>query len=202
MSDDVNETIHQAAGGEEEARAPDHKRVAVYVAALALLLTLVHLGGSDADKEVVVANIQASDAFSFYEGKTVRQTEYQLAARALELTALSRTDLTPEQRAAIEREVADYRALAAHYESEPQTGDGRAELLARARGFQAERDEATRRGTYFDMAEGLLQLAIVLASVATAIGVGGLLWLSVACAAVGVLATINGYTLLVALPFL
>ncbi|HYG91637.1 MAG TPA: DUF4337 family protein [Azospirillum sp.] len=54
----------------------------------------------------------------------------------------------------------------------------------------------------FDAAEALLQLAIVLASVATVIGVAGLIWLSIACATAGVLSTINGFTLLVSLPFM
>ncbi|PWC34982.1 DUF4337 domain-containing protein [Azospirillum sp. TSO22-1] len=201
-AEEIHETIHEVAGEDAEAKAPNRKGMAVYISFLAAVLAIASLGGSNAAKQMVNSNIQASDTFAFYQGKAVRQTEYQLAARTLELSVLSRADLTPEQRADVEREIAGYRATATRYESDPKTGEGKKELLAKARAFEVDRDLAAKQDPYFDAAEALLQLAIVLASVATVIEVGGLVWLSVACALTGVLATINGYTLLVDLPFL
>lgn len=180
----------------------NNRTMAIYIALLAAVLAIASLGGSNAAKEMVNSNIQASDTFAFYQGKTVRQTEYSLAARALELSLLSRPDLTPEQRAEVEQEIARQRATAARYESEPQTGEGKKELLAKARRYEEARDHAAAQDPYFDAAEALLQLAIVLASVATIVGVRGLVWLSAACAIGGALATVNGFTLLVNLPFL
>lgn len=200
--DEIREKIHEAAGDAHTTEPPSRKGMAVYIAGLAAILAITSVGGSNAAKQMVNANIQASDAFAFYQDKSVRQTEYQLAARRLELEVLSRPDLTPEQRAEVDRDVASYRATAGRYESEPQTGEGKAELLAKARRFEAERDRAAAQDPYFDAAEALLQLAIVLASVSTVIGVRGLAWLSVACAAVGVLSTLNGFTVLVNIPFL
>lgn len=201
-AEEIHETIHDAAGDEAEAKAPNRKGVAVYIAILAAVLAIASLGGSNAAKQMVNANVQASDTFAFYQGKAVRQTEYQLAARMLELSVLPRPDLTAEQRADIEREIATYRATITRYESDPQSGEGKKELLAKARALEADRDLAARQDPYFDAAEALLQLAIVLASVATVIEVSGLLWLSAVCAAAGLLATVNGFTLLVEVPFL
>ncbi|WP_448188527.1 DUF4337 domain-containing protein [Azospirillum sp. sgz301742] len=201
-ADEVCEKIRESAGSESAEEAPNRKGMAVYISFLAAVLAITSVGGSNAAKQMVNSNIQASDTFSFYQGKAVRQTEYQLAARTLELSVLSRPDLTPEQRADVEQEVARYRATVARYESEPQTGEGKKELLAKARRFEDERDRAATQDPYFDAAEALLQLAIVLASVSTVIGVAGLVWLSVACAAVGVLSTINGFVLFVNVPFM
>lgn len=200
--DEIKEKIQEAAKEERDAERAERKGVAIYISVLAALLAITSVGGSNAAKQMVNANIEASDVFSFYQGKVLRQTQYQQAARALELSVLSRSDLTPEQRADVEREVASYRQTVARYESDPQSGEGKKELLAKAKAKEAERDYAARQDPYFDAAEALLQLAIVLASVSTVIGVSGLLWLSGACAVTGFLAMINGFTLIVNLPFL
>jgi len=185
----------------KEAAESTGKATALYVAALAAALAIASLGGSNAAKEMMNANIEATDTFAFYQGKAARQTQYQLTARSLELSVLSRHDLTPEQRAEAEKEVAKYRATAARYDSEPDTGEGKKELLEKARRLEAARDHAAKQDPYFDIAEAALQLAIVLASMATVVGVTALLWLSGVFAAAGVLATVNGFLLLVELPF-
>ncbi|MCW2246772.1 hypothetical protein M2352_002363 [Azospirillum fermentarium] len=200
--DEIKEKIQEAAKEERDAERSERKGIAIYISVLAALLAITSVGGSNAAKQMVNANIEASDVFSFYQGKVLRQTQYQQAARALELSVLSRTDLTPDQRADVEREVASYRQTVARYESDPQSGEGKKELLAKAKAKEAERDYAARQDPYFDAAEALLQLAIVLASVSTVIGVSGLLWLSGACAVTGFLAMVNGFTLIVSLPFL
>lgn len=200
--DEIKEKIQEAAKEERDAERAERKGVAIYISVLAALLAITSVGGSNAAKQMVNSNIEASDVFSFYQGKVLRQTQYQQAARALELSVLSRTDLTPELRADVEREIAGYRQTVARYESDPQSGEGKKELLAKAKAKEAERDYAARQDPYFDAAEALLQLAIVLASVSTVIGVSGLLWLSGACAVTGFLAMVNGFTLIVNLPFL
>ena len=60
----------------------------------------------------------------------------------------------------------DYRKTIARYETEPETREGKKELLARARDHEKQRDHALKQDPYFDYAEALLQIAIVLISVA------------------------------------
>ena len=50
--------------------------------------------------------------------------------------------------------------------SDGERGEGLDELFAKGRRLEAQRDEARRRGPYFDYGQALLQIAIVLASVA------------------------------------
>ena len=73
-------------------------------------------------------------------------------------------------------------------------------MLTRAREHEAGRDRALKQDPYFDYAEALLQIAIVLISVSI---VAGQVWLSFfggALGAIGALLMVNGYLLLVATP--
>ncbi len=90
------------------------------------------------------------------------------------------------------------------YELEPESREGKKELLERARQHEEQRDRALKQDPYFDYAEALLQIAIVLISVAI---VANLLWLSYlggALGLVGMLLSLNGFLLLVEIrrPFL
>jgi Domain of unknown function (DUF4337) len=51
------------------------------------------------------------------------------------------------------------------HESEPETGEGKKELLLKAKEHEKRRNKALLRDPWFDNAEGLLQISIVLASV-------------------------------------
>ena len=47
-----------------------------------MLLAIAALGGAEATKEMLNANIHASDTYAFYQAKNIRQTLYQTSARA------------------------------------------------------------------------------------------------------------------------
>ena len=70
----------------------------------------------------------------------------------------------------------------------------------RAREHEKQRDHALKQDPYFDYAEALLQIAIVLISVAI---MADLVWLSFiggALGIIGALLTLNGFLLLVEIP--
>ena len=98
-----------------------------------MCLAITGLGGSNAAKEAFNNNILASNFFSFFQAKNIRQTSYQLAADELELTVLSNPALPAETRKAIQAKVDAYKKTVARYESEPDTREGKKELLERAR---------------------------------------------------------------------
>jgi hypothetical protein len=75
-------------------------------------------------------------------------------------------------------------------------------LFVKGKALEVERDIALRKDPYFDWSQALLQIAIVLASVHLIIGNMMLLGLSGGLGALGVLLMLNGFTLLVPLPFL
>jgi hypothetical protein len=185
-------------------REHDHfkRNAAVVIAVFAMLLAITGLGGQNATKDALNSNIEASNLFNFFQAKNMRQTAYAIAADELELAWTNDAQLSAEAKTALRRKVDDYRKTVARYESEPETGEGKKELMAKAKDAEKKRDHALKQDPYFDYAEALLQIAIVLISVAI---VAEQIWLSyigAAVGAIGALLMINGFVLLVQLPFL
>ncbi|MCA1910283.1 MAG: DUF4337 domain-containing protein [Magnetospirillum sp.] len=192
--DEIKEKI------EEAATENGNTFVALWVSFLAMLMAITSLGGNNAGKDMLNANIEASNLFAFYQAKTIRQTVIRTAADDMDLLAAADPTLVPEMRTRIKEQVAKYRATVERYDTEP--GEGRKELLARAKELEAQRDLAASRDPYFDYAEALLQIAVVLASVSLITGVAILRWFSIGLGVIGGVLSINGFLLLFHLPFL
>ena len=187
----------------EETRAADERfrrRAGLAIGVLAMLLAVASLGGDNATKETTNSNIQASDTWAFYQAKTIRQTGVQLAADQLEVLLASQPGLSPEARAEVQRRLEGYRATAARYESEPETGEGKRELQARAQAFEARRDRAQRQDPNFDYSQALFQIAIVLGSVSILTATRPLLWLGLGLGTLATLLLLNGFFLVADLP--
>ena len=122
---------------------------------------------------------------------------------------LAAPGLSEQTRAQLNRRLADYRSTIARYEDEPDAraptdpmrGEGKKQLRAQAESFEALRERASQQDSSFDMAEVLLQLALVLGSVAILAISRPTLILSALLGLGGALLTINGFLLIVALPF-
>jgi Domain of unknown function (DUF4337) len=177
------------------------KLTAIFVGVVAMLLAIASLGGSHATKMLLSANIHASDTYSFYQAKTIRQTVYQVSADQLETQLAAQPGMSEPAKAKAEDVIKRYRATVARYDSEPATGDGKKELLAKAKEWEHKREHAAEQDPNFEYSEALFQIAIVLGSVSIVAASRPLLMLSGALAGVGSLLMINGYFLLVHLPF-
>ena len=178
------------------------QRAAIFISFLAMLLAITGLGGQNANKETLNNNIQAANAFNFYQAKNIRQTSLMLAADEIELAWAVTPGLSDEARAALARKLETYKANIARYESEPSTGEGKKELMARARAHEEARDRAIKQDPYFDYAEALLQIAIVLISVSLVAEIIWLAFLGGGLGLLGGLLMINGFTLWVEAPWL
>jgi Domain of unknown function (DUF4337) len=175
---------------------PFKTRCALLISVLALFLAVASLGGSNAGKDAMMHNILASNAYNFFQAKNVRQTAYKIAADDLE-GQLKAAAIEPDRKAFMEKKLADYRKLIERYESEPDTKEGKKELLLTAREHDLARDTAVRQDPWFDYAEALLQIGIVLASVAIITLRKSLALAAGALGLVGMLFTVNGFLLLV-----
>jgi hypothetical protein len=184
-----------------EADATFRKFTGIYLGIVAMLLAITALGGSNATKTMLNSNIQASDIYSYYQAKNIRQTVYQLAAEQLDSELLALPEMPTAARTKIEDRIKRYRERVERYESDPSTGEGKKELLAKAKEFEAARERAAERDPNFDFAEALFQIAIVLGSVSIVAASRPLVHLSGILAIAGSLLMVNGYFLLVHLPF-
>jgi hypothetical protein len=167
-----------------EHHGASNKQIALLISVLALLLAISETLGKAAQTTTLSQNIEASNLWAFFQGKTVRRTVVQSHARELEIMMPSFTD--PKQRDAAEAMVKRWKEEAARYDSEPETNEGRKELAARAKKAEKKRDDAAAAHHHYEVASAALQIAIVLASATIITGIAMLTWFSAGLGIVGV----------------
>jgi hypothetical protein len=168
---------------------PSNKKVALLISVLAVVLAFSETLGKGAQTSGLSYNIEASNLWAFYQAKTIRQTTLRTAAEAAELD-LARGGANKE---ALAKKIADWKSTVARYESEPETGEGRKELMARAKAAEVRRDRALAAYHQYEVASALVQIAIVLASAHIITGVAALLWISGALGLGGIAFCLIGF---------
>jgi hypothetical protein len=172
------------------------RRVALVTAVYAVVLAIASLGGNNAMKEMLVAQQEASNQWSYYEAKVIRAHRNRGNKLVVE-TQLAE----PSALRGAERE--KYEALMRKFaEEEKRMNLDKKEIEPKARAYEAERDRNQAKDPYFDYAEVLLQIAIVCASVSILSTSRPMFWFSSALAVLGALSTLNGFLLLFRLPLL
>src|SRR6266705_2123008 len=130
---------------------PANKKVALFIAVLALVLAFAETLGKGAQTSALANHIEASNLWAFFQAKTIRQTTVRTAAEEMEAQFGQRA---PE---AVKKQVEAWKKTAERYQSEPETNEGRKELMARAKEMETNRDRARfgpdhhrRRGAALD----------------------------------------------------
>jgi predicted secreted protein len=198
---EIPEPVHEHIERAHHVHGDGFRRLAaIYLGIVAMLLAISALGGGKATKDMLNANIRASDAYAFAQAKYLRQTAYELAADQLEEAVAAQPAMPDAAKTAMTASVERYRTAAAHYASDPASGEGRKELLERAKHWDEERDHASARDPNFEFSSALFQIAIVLGSVAIVATSRALLGLSAVLTVCATALAINGFFLLVHLP--
>ena len=180
---------------EESGRRHRDRLIAVYIGVLAVLLAISGVGSGNAMKDATAHNIEASNTWAFFQAKNIRRQELRLQMAEFEVMLAAQPGLPEAARKLIDDKIAAYKRDEARLSSEPDTGEGLKELLVKGKALEKERDTAMLRDPYFDYGQALLQIAIVLASVAIIAGGNSLLVLSVFLGALGTASTLNGFFL-------
>jgi len=132
---------------EREAQIKD--KAGWLITVLAALLAINTYISSGNSSKVLNNTISANNTWAFYQAKSVKQT----------LTEMARDD-------AIDRKQFDkaekLTAKIDRYESDPTTGEGKKELMAKAKGLEAERDQIRKSSPWLTFAGSTFQIAIVL----------------------------------------
>lgn len=165
-----------------------NKKIALLVAILAALLAISEMGGKSSQTNALASHIDASNTWSFFQAKTIRQTTLRTAAEEAEATY---KDGAPGMPPALKAQTERWRQTAQRYETEPETGEGRKELMARAKSKEEQRDRLLAAYHMFEYGSASFQLAIVLAGAAALTSVAWLTFISMGLGVVGL-----GFTLL------
>ena len=134
---------------EREAQIKDKAGLVIVVMALFLAANTYIANGFSSTAQTKL--LQASNTYGFYQSKSIKQT-------------LAEGQLEEAKKGTDKERIAKLEAKIARYESEPETGEGKKELLEKARAQEAAREEARAHGPWLTFSGMLFQLAIVLLS--------------------------------------
>ena len=134
---------------EREAQIKDKAGLVIVVMALFLAANTYLSNGFSSSAQTNL--LKATDTYGFYQAKSIKQS---IAEGQLE-DAKNKNDKARAEK---------LEAKIARYESEPATGEGKKELLAKAKQLDAAREEARAHGPWLTFSGMLFQLAIVLLS--------------------------------------
>jgi hypothetical protein len=172
------------------------RRVALTTAIFAVILAISSLGGNNAMKDLILAQQQASDQWAYYQAKAGREHFYRGQKMRLELDLMEKETMKPETRQRYESLLKQMATQEERYAKE------RLDIEKEARKLENLRDIARSKDPYFDYAEVLLQIAIVMATVSILSQSRPIFGVSLTAAVIGALFCLNGFFLLVNLPFL
>jgi Domain of unknown function (DUF4337) len=185
---DVNEHMEHAEHAEHAAGF--NKKIALLIAILALFLSFSETLGKSAQTEAIDANVKSTDLWAFFQAKTIRRQQVQTTGAALKLLAPAVAD--PQAKAAIDKQIDDWDKLAATFDSDPKSREGRKELTERARAAEETRDLAMDRYHHYELASAAFQIGIVLASATVITGMLALSWCAGGLGVIGIVLVLFG----------
>jgi hypothetical protein len=162
---------------EREAKLKD--KAGMVISVFALLLAVNAWYGGNLSSLTLGNTIKANNVWAFYQAKSIKQT---LAEQSLD-DATFRKDTA---------KMAMLQAKIDRYESDPKSGEGKKELMEKARVLEAERDEAKKRSPWIGYASTMYQLSIVVLSASILAVSIGMFWGSFFVAGLGILLSAQG----------
>ena len=166
-----------APGSRSEREAKIKDKAGMVINVFALLLAVNAWYGGKLSSTVLNNTIKANDTYSFYQAKSIKQ-------------ALAEQNLYEAQHNGDKARAADMAAKIDRYENEP--GEGKKDLMAKAKALEAERDDARKRSPWIGYASTAYQMAIVVLSASILAVSMYLFWASFAVAGFGLLLSLNG----------
>jgi hypothetical protein len=162
---------------EREAKLKD--KAGMVISVFALLLAVNSWYGGTLSSKTLNNTISANNIWAFYQAKSIKQT---LAEQSLD-DAVYRKDTAKAEK---------LQAKIDRYESDPKTGEGKKELMEKARKLEAERDEAKKRSPWIGYASTMYQLSIVVLSASILAVSMAMFWGSFVVAGIGLLLSSQG----------
>ncbi|MBS0356589.1 MAG: DUF4337 domain-containing protein [Proteobacteria bacterium] len=170
----------------EEKKEPWLNGMSLATVVLAVCATLSTFKGGSFSTQGVVNQALASDQWAFYQSKSTKQHLFEMQVEQFRLQAMA---LPPDNPAvpAYQQKIAEYQKEIERYKQEKK------DIEAKARSFEALRDEAKLHGRPFGLAVIFLQVAILLNSVAGLVKAKRVWWTAIPIGLVGVALFADGF---------
>jgi hypothetical protein len=120
--------------------------IITFLAAFLAITSLLDGGNSS---QILDNTIEANNVWSFYQAKSIKQS-------------LAEITYDNAVRNGDKRKAEIMKAKIERYESEPSSGEGKKELMAKARAIEAERAVAKLRSPWYTYSNAFYQIAIVI----------------------------------------
>jgi hypothetical protein len=124
-------------------------KAALIISLFAAIYSVDAFIGSQISSRILNNTVHVNDVWNFYQAKAIKQmiTEYSkdIAIRDKDTAKIE-----------------SMQALIDRYESDPKSGEGKKELLAKAKGIEAEIEHLKRQSPWIGLAGSIMQIAIVL----------------------------------------
>lgn len=191
---------HELIEQTEEAKHKSRNWTALAISIMAMVLAINNVGGSNASKEATRHNIEASNYYAFYQAKSIKEHQLKVAAEQLSdfsglLLGSKAGSKEDAVLATLNSRVVEYANEINRYESDEKSGEGKRRLLEKAKEHEAERDHALKQDPWFDYAEGILQIGIVLLSISILASLPALAFVGGGLGVIGVACMLNGFFL-------
>ena len=169
----MSEVTKPLSRSEREAHIKD--RAGWVITVLAALLAINTLMGGANSSKILNNTIDANNIWAFYQAKAIKQT----------LAEMAQEDAI---RAGDKKKAQELQAKINRYESDPTTGEGKQELMSKARKLEVSRADAKNRSPWYTYAGSLFQIAIVLLTASILAVNMNLFWASIG---VGILGSVS-----------
>ncbi|HYB60373.1 MAG TPA: DUF4337 domain-containing protein [Methylomirabilota bacterium] len=149
MPDDLQELQERA---EEAAHHASLVPVTIRMAILAVLVAAVSLLGHRATTEELLSQTKATDQWAYYQSKDIRRRSYEVLLDELGVFALQSPAQAEQTKTKYEKQIDKYK-------------DEQAEIEIEAKKLEEDVKTLERRADRFDLAEVLLEAALVVCSI-------------------------------------
>lgn len=158
------------------------ERAGWIITLFAAILALNSILDGGNSSQILTDTIEANNVWAFYQAKSIKQNLTEMRYD----DAIVRKDLKAAEtlKAKIDR-----------YESDPKTGEGKKELMAKARAIEADRAVCEERAPWYTFANALFQIAIVIMAAAMISFSIRMYWISIAAGIFSTLLMCQGFWL-------
>lgn len=174
----------------EEVKEPWLNYLALTTVIFAVCATLSTFKGGGFSTRSVMSQSQASDQWAYFQAKSIKANLSQMQKEKIELDLHGfHKDVASEIVDAYKTKIDDYTKKVAIYEQE------KTEIQAKAKQLEATRDEAQLHSKAFGIAVILLQIAVLLSSIAAVLKKKEVWYAGMGTGLVGVVYFLNGFWL-------
>jgi hypothetical protein len=174
----------------EEKKEPWLNYLALSTVIFAVCATLATFKGGGYSTRSVLSQAQASDLWAYYQAKGIKESLYELQHEKLQLELqISDASSSPQRSAAYRDALAQYEKKAEKYSKE------KSDIEKQARELENQRDDAQRHGKPFGLAVILLQIAILVSSIAALLKRQVLWYLALPVGLLGIVLFADGFFL-------